>query len=179
MPVKIRLTRRGRKKLAIYDVVVADSRAPRDGKFIEKIGTFNPNINPALVDLNFDKAVKWVLNGAQPTDTARTILSDKGVMLKKHLQIGVLKGAITQEQADKKFQDWVDSKENADTKRSSDLASKKETAKKERLEAESKVNIARQEAIKAKAAAAIASAEPVATEGEAGEAQTTTEPAAE
>ena len=102
MAVKIRLARRGRKARAMYDVVVADARAPRDGRFIEKIGIYNPNTNPALIDIDEDKAFKWVMDGAQPTDTVRAMLSYRGVMMRKHLQVGVTKGAITQEQADEK-----------------------------------------------------------------------------
>src|SRR5690606_34911427 len=95
MEVKIRLARRGRKKLAIYDVVVADARAPRDGRFIEKIGIYTPNTDPASININNDRALKWLLNGAQPTDTVKAMLSYRGVLLRKHLQIGVLKGAVT------------------------------------------------------------------------------------
>ncbi|PWJ34134.1 30S ribosomal protein S16 [Sediminitomix flava] len=111
MAVKIRLARRGRKRKPIYDVVVADARAPRDGRFIEKIGTFNPNENPAAISLDIDRGVHWVLVGAQPTDTARTILSTAGVMYKKHLQVGVNKGAKTQEQADAIFTEWLAAKD--------------------------------------------------------------------
>mgnify|MGYP003573689184 CR=1 FL=1 len=100
MSVKIRLTRRGRKKKAMYDVIVADARSPRDGRLIEKLGTYNPLTNPATIAIDEDKALDWLLKGAQPTDTARRILSHRGLMLKKHLQIGVNKGAITQEQAE-------------------------------------------------------------------------------
>src|SRR5262245_58051227 len=109
--VKIRLARRGRKKLALYDVVVADARAPRDGRFIEKIGTYNPLTEPASIELNEERAFHWVMNGAQPTDTVKGILSNYGVLLRKHLQIGVLKGAVTQETADKKLADWKQSKD--------------------------------------------------------------------
>ena len=157
MPVKIRLTRRGRKKLALYDVIVADSRSPRDGKFIEKLGTFNPTVNPSLVDINNDRALHWVLTGAQPTDTVRAILSEQGVLLRKHLQVGVNKGAITQDQADKKYQDWIDSKTKTKENKAASLAVKKESARKERLAAEAKVNSARQEALNAKNAALAAS----------------------
>jgi small subunit ribosomal protein S16 len=166
MPVKIRLTRRGRKKLALYDIIVADSRSPRDGKFIEKLGTFNPTVNPAKVELNVEKAFEWVLNGAQPTDTVRTLLSQKGVMLKKHLQIGVNKGAITQEAADTRFAAWQNQKEGAVTSQATELASGKEKARQERLAAEAKVNIARQEALNAKNAAALAAAQPQETTAE-------------
>ena len=108
MAVKIRLARRGKKGAAIYSIVVADARAPRDGKFIEKIGTYNPNLKPSGILLDIDRALYWMMVGAQPTDTTRTLLSREGVLLKKHLQVGVNKGAITQEQADAKFQTWKD-----------------------------------------------------------------------
>jgi len=147
MAVKIRLSRRGRKKLSLFDVVVADARAPRDGRFIEKLGIYNPNTNPATVTLNEASALKWLLNGAQPTDTARTILSHKGLMFKKHLQIGVNKGAITQEQADAKFQAWVSDKEGVVVSRKEKLAKDKADAKKARLAAETKIKEARAEAI--------------------------------
>src|SRR6218665_3569669 len=111
MAVKIRLARRGRKKLALYDVVVADARAPRDGKFIEKIGTYNPLTVPASIVLDDQKTFEWVMKGAQPTDTLKAMLSYRGILLKKHLQIGVIKGAITQEQADAKHAEWVNAKE--------------------------------------------------------------------
>jgi small subunit ribosomal protein S16 len=110
MAVKIRLTKRGRKKLALYDIIVADQRAPRDGRFIEKLGNYNPNTNPSTVVLQEDKIVQWLFNGAQPTDTVKNILSSQGILLKKHLQMGVKKGAITQEEADKKFFAWKESK---------------------------------------------------------------------
>ncbi|MDW8383364.1 MAG: 30S ribosomal protein S16 [Flammeovirgaceae bacterium] len=109
--VRIRLARRGRKKVALYDIVVADSRAPRDGKFIEKLGTYDPNPFPHKVTVNHERAVYWLMVGAQPTDTVRSLLSREGVMLRKHLQIGVNKGAITQEVADKRFQEWKAQKE--------------------------------------------------------------------
>ncbi len=147
MAVKIRLARRGRKKLAIFDIVVADARAPRDGRFIEKIGTYNPNTNPASINLNDDKALQWVLNGAQPTDTARAILSYKGVLLKKHLQVGVNKGAISQETADAKFSEWKNVKDSKISGKADSLLSKKEAEKAARLAEESKVNAARAEAI--------------------------------
>lgn len=147
MAVKIRLARRGRKKLAIFDIVVADARAPRDGRFIEKIGTYNPNTNPASINLNDDKALQWVLNGAQPTDTARAILSYKGVLLKKHLQVGVNKGAISQETADAKFSEWKNVKDSKISGKADSLLSKKEAEKAARLADEAKVNAARAEAI--------------------------------
>lgn len=168
MAVKIRLARRGRKKLAKYDVVVADARSPRDGKFIEKIGTYNPLTVPATIELNDEKAFQWLMNGAQPSDTVKAMLSYRGVMLRKHLQIGVVKGAITQEQADSKLAAWVKEKEaKIQTKRDSVSKSKMDLAK-ARKEAETKVKEARAEAIRKKAEAAAAA--PVAeapAEGEA------------
>ena len=107
MAVKIRLARHGKKNFAFFHIVVADSRAPRDGKFIERIGTYNPNTNPATIELNGEKALDWMFKGAQPTDTCRRILSYKGILLRKHLQEGVKKGALTQEAADQKWNAWV------------------------------------------------------------------------
>ena len=150
MPVKIRLARRGRKKRAMYDVVVADSRAPRDGRFIEKIGTYNPNTNPADINIDDNKAFDWVMKGAQPTDTVKAMLSYRGVMLKKHLQIGVIKGALTQEEADKKFEAWLKDKEGKIQGKVEKLAQDKDAKKKAALEAEAKVNKARQDAILAR-----------------------------
>ena len=162
MAVKIRLARRGRKKMAIYDVVVADARAPRDGRFIEKIGSYNPNTDPATISINNDRALKWLLNGAQPTDTVKAMLSYRGVMLKKHLQIGVLKEAITQEQADEKFQAWLDTKEQAIASKVDKITQAKDSVKKEAFEAEVAKNQARLDAIKKReddAAAVVAAAE--------------------
>jgi small subunit ribosomal protein S16 len=150
MAVKIRLARRGRKKLAMFDVVVADARAPRDGRFVEKIGTYNPNTNPATVVLNEKQAIQWVLNGAQPTDTVRAILSYKGIMYAKHLQVGVNKGAITQEQADAKFEAWKAEKEISIQTKASTLQQSKAKSKAARLEAEAKVSSTRAENIAAK-----------------------------
>jgi small subunit ribosomal protein S16 len=150
MPVKIRLARRGRKKRAMYDVVVADSRAPRDGRFIEKIGTYNPNTDPAIIKIDDAKAFDWVMKGAQPTDTVKAMLSYKGIMLKKHLQVGVSKGALTQEEADKKLAAWIADKEGKIQGKVDQLAKDKNAKKKAALEAEAKVNKARQDAILAK-----------------------------
>jgi small subunit ribosomal protein S16 len=147
MAVKIRLARRGRKKLAMYDIVVADARAPRDGKFIEKIGTYNPNTNPASINLNEANALKWILNGAQPTDTTRAILSYKGVLLKKHLQVGVNKGAISQEAADTKFADWKTSKDAKITGKTDGLTATKDADKAARMAREVEINNARAAAI--------------------------------
>ena len=154
MPVKIRLARRGRKKQAMYDVVIADSRAPRDGKFIEKIGTYNPNTDPATISLNEEKAFDWVMKGAQPTDTVKAMLSYRGILLKKHLQIGVNKGALTQEQADEKFAAWLQDKEGKIQGKMDKLSADKAAEAKSRLEAEKKVAAARAEAIAARKKAA-------------------------
>jgi small subunit ribosomal protein S16 len=147
MAVKIRLARRGRKKKAIYDIVVADARAPRDGRFIEKLGSYNPGTNPASIVLESDKAVDWLLKGAQPTDTARSILQHEGVLLKKHLQVGVIKGAITQEVADARFEDWKGSKDGRKATAADTLTQKKDAERQAKLEAERKVNQDRADAI--------------------------------
>ncbi|MDX2195973.1 MAG: 30S ribosomal protein S16 [Cytophagales bacterium] len=170
MSVKIRLFKRGRKKLALFDVVIADARAPRDGKFIEKIGVYNPNTNPATIELNETKAFQWLMNGAQPTDTVKAMLSYKGLLFKKHLQIGVNKGAITQDEADKKLNEWLNTKTNKIDTKKSNLAIAKEKAQKAKLEAEAKVNAAREESIKNKNKVVEAAAEqPQATEEQATE----------
>jgi small subunit ribosomal protein S16 len=148
MSVKIRLARRGRKKMAIYDVVVADARAPRDGRFIEKIGSYNPNTNPASININNERALKWLLNGAQPTDTVKAMLSYRGVMFKKHLQIGVLKGAITQEQADAKFDTWMNEKETKITGKTEGITAAKADLRKKAFDAETAKNQARLDTIK-------------------------------
>ena len=165
MATKIRLQRGGRKSYAFYSIVIADSRAPRDGKFTEKIGTYNPNTNPATVDLNFDRALYWVETGAQPTDTVHTILSREGVYLMKHLRGGVKKGAFDDATAQKKFDAWkADKVKGLDSVREQDLKAKKEAEAKE-LEAEKKINaeVAKKVAEK-KAAAAAAAAEAKAAE---------------
>lgn len=112
MPVKIRLQRKGRKQRPFYHIVVADARAPRDGRFIAKLGTYNPMTKPATIDIDREEAYNWLMKGAQPTDTVRAILRFKGVLYRKHLMRGVLKGALTQEEADKKWQEWIDAKES-------------------------------------------------------------------
>ncbi len=165
--VKIRLARRGRKKLAMYDVVVADARAPRDGRFIEKIGTYNPLTNPASIDLKDDRAFHWLMNGAQPSDTVKAMLSYRGIMMKKHLQIGVIKGAIIQEQADSKLAEWVKSKETKIQTKRDTLSQSKQAQAKARKEAESKVKDARAEAIRKKQQAASEPAAAPVAEGEA------------
>jgi small subunit ribosomal protein S16 len=159
MAVRIRLFRRGRKKMAMYDIVVADARAPRDGRFIEKLGNYNPNTDPATIDLNADRAFDWVMNGAQPSDTARNILSRKGVMLRKHLQIGVNKGAITQEEADKRYAEWLTTKEGKESTIADNIAKAKAADAKERLAAETKVKEARAEALAKKQSEMLAAAE--------------------
>ena len=167
MSVKIRLARRGRKKQAIYDVVVADARAPRDGRFIEKLGTYNPNTNPASITINNERALTWLLNGAQPTDTVKAMLSYRGVLFKKHLQIGVLKGAISQEQADAKYNAWLAEKDAKIEGKKDKLAAAKADVRRAALAAEAAKNQARLDAIKAKeeeAKAAAAAAEAPAAE---------------
>ena len=153
MATRIRLQRHGRKSYAFYSIVIADSRAPRDGKFIEKIGTYNPNTNPATVDLNFDAALAWVLKGAQPSDTVRNILSREGVYMKKHLLGGVAKGAFGEAEADAKFEAWKSNKQTS----LATLKAKEEEAKKAdakaRLEAEKKVNEAKAKVLAEKKAA--------------------------
>ena len=143
MSVKIRLQRHGSKGRPFFHIVVADSRARRDGRFIEKLGTYNPITNPATIELNVDSAVKWLNNGAQPTDTARAILSYKGALYKKHLQGGVAKGAFDEAEAEKRFAAWVEAKDAKVQGKVEGLATAKADAKKAALEAEQKVNDAR------------------------------------
>ena len=173
MATKIRLQRRGHKNYAFYSIVIADVRAPRDGKFTEKIGTYNPNTDPATVDLNFERALYWVETGAQPTDTVRNILSNEGVMLMKHLRGGVKKGAFDEATAQAKFEAWKKEKEQ----KAAGVANKKAADKKakadERLAAEKKVNeeIAKKvQEKKAAIAAAKAEAEAEAAAAQAAEA---------
>jgi small subunit ribosomal protein S16 len=158
MPVKIRLQRHGRKRYAYYHIVVADSRAPRDGRFIERLGSYNPNTNPATIQLNFDKAVKWLMDGAQPTDTARTVLSTEGVLMKKHLLEGVKKGAFDQAEADVRFEKWLTSKQSRVQSQKEKLAGAKSSAAQERLEIEKKINAEKAEALAKKKAEAEAAA---------------------
>lgn len=143
MPVKIRLQRHGKKGKPFYWIVAADSRAKRDGRYLEKIGTYNPNVNPAEINLDVDGAVKWLQNGAQPTDTAKAILSYKGAMLKNHLAGGVRKGALTEEQAEEKFKAWLEEKEGKVSTKEEKLAKAEADAKAKALEAEKAVNEAR------------------------------------
>jgi len=150
MATKIRLQRHGKKGKPFYYVVVADSRAPRDGRFIERLGSYNPNTNPATIDINFEKALEWVNNGAQPTDTARAILSYKGVLYKKHLEGGVKKGALTAEQAEAKFNEWLQSKDSKIQGKKQGLTQTKEELKKAALAAEAKRKEEKAAAIAAK-----------------------------
>ena len=156
MPVKLRLQRHGRKGYAYYHVVVADSRAPRDGKFIERIGSYNPNTNPATIDLNFEKALDWLQKGAQPTDTCRAMLRYKGVIYKKHLLDGVRKGAFTLEVAEQRFQDFMSKKDSAIQAKKDGLVSKEDADLKSRLEAEVKVRENKAKVVAAKRAAMVA-----------------------
>ena len=135
MPVKIRLSRQGKKGYAFYHIVAADSRAPRDGKYIERLGSYNPNTHPATVELDFDKALTWLNNGAQPTETCRNILSQEGVLLKKHLLGGVKKGAFSEVEAENRFEKWMTEKQskiesikNEATKRKNEIVRKKKDA---------------------------------------------------
>jgi small subunit ribosomal protein S16 len=148
MPVKIRLQRHGKKGKPFYWIVAADARSKRDGKFLEKLGTYNPNVNPASIDLDIDGAVKWLQNGAQPSDTARAILSYKGALLKNHLAGGVKKGALTEEQAEEKYQAWVSEKEGSVDAKKDALAKAEAAAKAKALEAEKEVNAKREAAAK-------------------------------
>ncbi|MGB5435864.1 MAG: 30S ribosomal protein S16 [Maribacter sp.] len=140
MPVKIRLQRHGKKGKPFYWIVAADARAKRDGKFLEKLGIYNPNTNPATIEINVDNSVTWLNNGAQPTDTARAILSYKGVLLKHHLLGGVRKGALTEEQAEEKFNAWLAEKEKSVASKVSGLDQVKADAKAKALAAEKEVN---------------------------------------
>ena len=175
MATKIRLQRHGRKNHAFYPIVIADSRAPRDGKFIERIGSYNPNTNPATISLNFERALYWVNVGAQPTDTARRILSQEGVLLMKHLQGGVKKGAFSEEEAQRRFDAWKQAKVAAADAAKAKMADDKKKAESKRLEEEKAKNAAKAELVakkKAEAAAAEAAkkAEEAAAENAEGEA---------
>ena len=170
MATKIRLQRHGLKNYAFYPIVIADSRAPRDGKFIERIGSYNPNTNPATVTLNFERALYWVNVGAQPTDTVRTILSTEGVLLMKHLQGGVKKGAFDEAEAQRRFEAWKAQKSQSADKFRASLLDKQQADAKARLEAEQAKNQAKAEAVakkKAELAAAAAEAEAAAAAEEA------------
>ncbi len=150
MPVKLRLQRHGKKGKPFYHIVAADARAPRDGKFIERVGSYNPNTNPATIDLDMVKALKWVRDGAQPTDTVRAILSYKGILLYGHLIKGVNKGVLTQEQADAKFEAWLAEKDAAIEAKRTGLSKSKDDVRKAKLVAETEANKKRADAITAK-----------------------------
>ena len=170
MATKIRLARRGRKRNPIYDVVIADTKAPRDGRFIEKLGIFNPNIETGQISINEESAFNWIMKGAQPTDTVRKVLSQRGVMFRKHLQVGVLKGAIKQEDADAKYTAWLEAKDGVAATEIAAIAKA----------AEGEAKKAAEDAVKAAAEAeAAAAAEAKATEEPAPEAATEEAPATE
>jgi len=156
MPVRIRLSRQGRKKIPFYHIVVADSRAPRDGKYIERIGRYYPKTNPATIELNFDRALYWLQAGAQPSDTCRSLLSEKGVLYKNHLLNGVKKNALTLEQAEAKFAAWLAEKEAKLQKQKEAQQLKSEQKRKEQLEREQKAREAKAAQIAKKAAEAAA-----------------------
>ena len=143
MATRIRLQRHGRKGKPVYNIVVADQRAPRDGKFIEKLGIYNPNTNPATINLNFDSTVEWMMKGAQPSDTAKSILSYKGILMKKHLLEGVRKGAFNEEEAEKRFSTWMETKNQQVADKSASVLKANETVKKTALDAEKVKNEAR------------------------------------
>jgi len=165
MPVKIRLTRQGKKGYAFYHIVAADSRAPRDGKYIERLGSYNPNTHPATVELDFDKALTWLNNGAQPTETCRNILSDEGVLLKKHLLEGVKKGAFAEDEAEVRFEKWKNEKQSkTEAVKNEAKKRKNELARKNRDE-----ELKAKEAIAKKVAEKLVVAEPKAEEAPAAE----------
>jgi small subunit ribosomal protein S16 len=159
MAVKIRLQRHGKKDSAFYHVVVSDGRAPRDGAFIEKLGTYNPNTNPATINIDFDSALSWMQKGAVPTDTCKAILSYKGILMKKHLLEGVAKGAHTAEQAEVKFQKWLGEKDGKVTAKKDKLAKAGSDEKASKLKAESAVKDAKAAKIAAKSVVATPEAE--------------------
>ena len=178
MAVKIRLQRHGKKNFAFFHIVVADSHSPRDGRYIEQIGSYNPNTNPATIVLNFEKALAWVKVGAEPTLTARRILSYEGVLLRNHLDGGVAKGALTQEQADAKFNDWKAQQTAKIEAKKTGLKNAAIEARKAAKAEETKVNAAREEAI-AKKAAELAAAQAAKEAEEAAAAESTEEAPAE
>ncbi len=175
MPTKIRLQRHGKKRNAFYHIVIADNRAPRDGKFIEKIGTYNPNTNPATIDLSFDKALSWVKTGAQPTDTVRAILSYEGVLYKNHLDIGVKKGAFSEDEANKRFEAWKKDKLAKIQKKVDGLEKARSDEYNARIKAEEEVSKKREQDILAKNSAMAEEVE----KAQAAEAATEEAPAAE
>lgn len=164
MATRIRLQRHGKKSKAFFHLVVADSRAKRDGKFIEKLGTYNPNTNPATIDINFESALKWVRTGAEMSDTARALLSYKGILYKNHLINGIKKGALTEADVETKFEAWLSEKEGKITSKKDGLSAKASEEKAAALKAESEVNAAKAKAIEAKNTPAVEE-EPAAEEG--------------
>lgn len=166
----MRLARHGRKRYAYYHIVVADSRAPRDGRYIERVGTYNPNTNPATIDLDFDKAYDWLVKGAQPTDTVRAILSYKGVLYKKHLMGGVKKGAFDEAEAERRLENWLTEKEAKVQAKIDRLAGEADAEIKKQLEAEAKVREEKEAAIAARNAELAAEAEAAKAEAEAAKA---------
>jgi len=172
--LKLRLQRHGKKGKPFFHIVAADARSKRDGRIVERIGSYNPNTNPATIDINFDRALYWVQNGAQPSDTCRAILSYKGVLMRDHLNRGVLKGALTQDQADAKFEKWLDEK-NAKVQGKVDTLSSAESKKRsDALKAEAEVNEKRKADQEAKLAEANASEEVAEVEGSVAEAEENT-----
>lgn len=167
MAVKIRLQRGGKKNKPVYSIVIADARAKRDGRFIEKLGTFNPNVELNQVSLNFDASVAWYMKGAIPTDAVKTILSNEGVLLKKHLQVGVNKGVVTQEDADKKFAIWLEEKGKKNTSVLDAKAQADEAAAKASAEERIKIKQDLADAAKSEAAAIVAAEEAAKAEAEA------------
>jgi len=180
MAVKIRLARKGRKKLAYYHIVVADSRSPRDGRYIEKIGKYNPLTNPATIELDFDKALGWLQNGATPSETCRAILSYNGVLIKKHLLEGVKKGAFDEAEATRRFEEWMKQNEAKIENKKSGLEKSKDDELVKKLAAEKKINEARAAKLAKKQAEMAAKAEASdKTEAPAEETTAAEEPAAE
>jgi small subunit ribosomal protein S16 len=174
MATRIRLQRHGRKSRPIFHIVVADSRAKRDGRFIEALGIYNPNTNPATIDINFERALEWMMTGAEPSDTARAILSHKGILMKKHLLEGVKKGALTLEQVEERFEKWLNEKQALVDNKVTSLMTSAQKNKADRLKVEAESNTKKAAAIAAKLAlmssAALETAEAAATEANAEEA---------
>ena len=179
MATKLRLQRRGRKNYAFYQIIVADSRAPRDGKYIERIGSYNPNTNPATITLDFDRALYWLQTGAQPTDTVRNILSNEGVLMKKHLLGGVTKGAFDEAEAERRFEAWKSNKLKTEESVITKDEEKARAEEKARLEAEKKVNKLRAEALAKKKAEEEAANAPEVPAEEAASTEEEAEPKAE
>ncbi len=179
MATKLRLQRRGRKNYPFYQIIVADSRAPRDGKYIERIGSYNPNTHPATITLDFDRALYWLQTGAQPSDTVRNILSNEGVFMKKHLLGGVAKGAFDEAEAEKRFESWKNNKQQAAQTLKNKDAEKLRAEEKSRLDAEKEVNKTRAEALAKKKAEELAANAPAVEAEETAESSTEEAPVAE